>query len=243
MALAGIGHQAAEFLLRIVAAVERTVAVTDNETGVELEFRLVFVGVDADAVLLVEGAPCPTLRQFGIALYLYAPALVVGKVQVQAVHLVVGQHVHLLLQVFQAIEVPAAVEHQSAPLVAGIVGDGECRQFFAVLGTELGEGFAGVLQAGGALGYNVDALARQRQTVLVGMRHTGIDAATLGGRKRQTDGATLHLHLHRIGDDVDVSCPQAEGDEGKQNNRKNISHCMDGCDSIVKAWTFRSTAE
>ena len=243
MAFAGIGHKAAEFLLCIVAAVERTVAVADNETGVELKLRLVFVGVDADAVLLVEGTPCPTLRQFGVALDFDAPALVIGQVQVQAVHLVVGQHVHLLLQVFQAIEVPAAVEHQSAPLVAGIVGDGECRQLFAVLGTELGEGFAGVLQAGGALGYNVDALARQRQTVLVGMVHTGIDAATLGGRRCEANGARMHLHLHRIGDDMDVPGMHGEGDKGKQKKGEDILHCIDRCYSVEKTWTFRSTAE
>ena len=144
--------------------------------------------------------------------------------QVQAVHLVVGQHVHLLLQVFQAIEVAAAVEHQSAPPVTWIVGDGECGELFAILGTELGEGFPGILQACRTLCHNADALARKRQPVFVGMRHGGIDAHAFGSGKWQTDGASLHLHLHGIGDDVDVSGPQGKGDEGKKEEGEGVFH-------------------
>ena len=53
-------------------------------------------------------------RQTGILLYLYAPCLVIGKVQVQGIHLVSGHLHHHAFQILEGDEYAAGVDHQFA---------------------------------------------------------------------------------------------------------------------------------
>ncbi len=137
MTLCGILYKFAQLLLCVVASVESLAFMMNDETRVEFKFWLVLVILHTDGILLVEFAPRSLLCQFRIAFYLYSPSLVVGKVKMQAVHLVMSQDVHLFLQIFECIEMSGTIEHQSSPLKTRIVSNGHLRQCLSVLCTKL----------------------------------------------------------------------------------------------------------
>ena len=103
-----VGHHLLYLLLRVESAVGSAV-----------------VFASAVGSHLAALAPRADLGELRVLLDLDAPALVVGEVPVEAVHLVAGQQVDVLLREFDRPEVPAGIEVHAAPFEAWPVSDGE----------------------------------------------------------------------------------------------------------------------
>ena len=104
-AVAGVGHNFACIVLRVVAAVAQS------------------VGLDVAPSEHLALAPCADGGETGIFLYFEAPALVFGEVPVEAVHLVARHDVDDFLHFVLTVEVSAFVEHEAAPGETRCVAD------------------------------------------------------------------------------------------------------------------------
>src|SRR5690606_1234668 len=74
----------------------------------------------------LEVCTCPPgthLRQSGIFLYLYTPAMIFSQMPVEHIQLVHGEVVDKFFDIFHGIEIPAHVQHQSPPTETGAVND------------------------------------------------------------------------------------------------------------------------
>ena len=131
--LAGVGHDFADVVLSVVAAVFTAaveVLLGQLQVGVVLTFSI----AHADGVLVVRNAPGAALGQQGIFLDFYAPALVVGQVPVELVDFVERQHVEQLHDLLLGEEVARAVQFHASPLEARRVQNlaaGQLHQPFA----------------------------------------------------------------------------------------------------------------
>ncbi len=112
---AGIGHDLANVILRIVPAISSVRAVGWAGLRVQAEPRIL--------------SPGPDLRQARILLDLDAPPLVVRQVQVQRIDLLCGQNLQQLLDLLLGEEMARHIEQQPAPLEPRPVLDLHARGF------------------------------------------------------------------------------------------------------------------
>ena len=125
VALGGIGHDLLHLLYRVVV---RPILVGHVVAAV--------FGVDVPRALARGGHGLQT-RILG---HLHAPALVVGQVPMETVHLVICHHVEHALYLVDGKEMAGAVEHEAAVGEARTVGDGAGR---GGIGRDAGVGFFG----------------------------------------------------------------------------------------------------
>ena len=95
---------------------------TGIETTIAYSIRL-YISPCADLAV----APSANLGQLRVFLYLDAPALVLGQVPMEAVHLVSSHNIKNLLYLLLAVEVTALVEHKSTPAETRLIENRHCR--------------------------------------------------------------------------------------------------------------------
>ena len=114
------------------------------------------------------GTPRGDLREFGIAVDGDAPAGAVGQVPVEAVELVAGHQIELLLDELLVAEMARDVEHQTAVREAGRIGDLERGELAAEALGELQQRLHAVEGAGGIGRGEEDPLGRDREAIALG---------------------------------------------------------------------------
>ena len=149
----------------------------DVVLGVESAVTFSVVFVWAVAVVSDEGfiSPCAYFGEFGILFDFDTPALIVGEVEVEGVHLVHCECVDELEDELFGHEVAGGVEHYASPGESGIVIDSQTRDFprdigcglFAVyfFGEQLEERLRGVEDACRVGGAYVDIGLRDGEAV------------------------------------------------------------------------------
>ena len=119
-----ISHHTAHIVLGVETAIEpapillAAVFLRDEQGGIVFCLGPVFT-VDVD--ILTEFTPGSTLCEQRVSVYLQAPCHAVGQMPVEFVVLVERHVVEKLLGLLHRIEVSRGVEHQSAPVVGGLV--------------------------------------------------------------------------------------------------------------------------
>ena len=114
MTFGGVGHQVAEFLLRVETAM------TD---------RVIAVGIASE-----HGAAAPSagVGQLGITLDLHAPPLVIGEMEVELVHIVHRHHIEIAFHRIEGDEVAAHIEVHAAVGELRMVNDASRRKLYRV---------------------------------------------------------------------------------------------------------------
>ena len=110
--LGSVGHQIAQFVLRIIATISAWCI-----------FRTVGGACFAPFQPRLYGAIGNAVSKARIAFNLHAPSLGIGQMQVQTVKFVAGHHVYLLFQEANGEEVAHHVNHQSTPFIGGLVNN------------------------------------------------------------------------------------------------------------------------
>ena len=163
VALGSVGHDFAELVLRIVHAAAVLRIVIESGGGAGIGERTAAHG--------------SYLRQTGIFGDFDAPALVVGEVPVEAIHLVEGHDVEHALNLLHTEEVARHVHHETAMTEEGAVLNADIGQgpFYGIAARELGieegageqltQGLEGVEEACGGGGLDGDALGRHVKVV------------------------------------------------------------------------------
>ena len=177
VALLGVGHELARLVLGIEVGAVRLIREVAPVYGVHVPRA---------------GAHAADFDELRVFLDFDAPALVVGQVPVEAVHLVVRHDVEHALELVEREEVAAHVEHEAAVLEAGRVGDahhgqGVLGDFFVLhtghhaRGEHLLDALEGVEESRGGVGRQGDALGGDIERV-------AFDA------QRLRAGIARHLH-------------------------------------------------
>ena len=96
--------------------------------GVLDDLSDVILRIETAVPILPRSAPGTDAGKLGVLLNLDPPALVLGQVPMQDVHLVIGEQVDVALDELLVHEVPPAIEQHPAPLIPRIVANTHARQ-------------------------------------------------------------------------------------------------------------------
>ena len=160
MTVCRVSDDFTNLIFRIVSAVNLAVII-DGARHISLRFlqqghrRAVQYVVEPPTV--AEGT---FLDHFRRAVQSDAPALIVGQVQMQAVHLQLSHQVQLLQDEIFAVEMTGHIEHQAPVGITGSILDAAgCDAAFFIRRLELQERLDGIESTGDAIGLNADAFA------------------------------------------------------------------------------------